>query len=465
MTNLKSSSISSNNHEQPIVALASGPGGALSILRLSGQGCHELFFQVVHKKSNGPWAANRLTLSYLTKPGCNEWIDEPMAVIFNGPHSFTGEDSAEVYLHGSPYVVELALNALFSVGFREALPGEFTRRAFLNGKIDLTKGEGIGALIQAQSKQQWLAAKQLMEGKLEKKVISLRALALEALAFLEARIDFPEEEETSALSLKQIEQRVQKVYSAVCSLMETYESGKVSSQGLKVALLGPPNAGKSTLMNTLLQSERAIVTQTPGTTRDYLEESLLVNGRLIKVIDTAGLRKSSDPIEKEGIERSLKISKEADLLLFLIPCDLTSQEWKTLQPLIQSLPSKKLQLLETKVDLQKESSKQKQLQALPISCMSSKGISELKKFLAKSVDSHIKHGEDHVMITNARHKKALDLAHNSLQDFFAKLHQNEADEILAFELQQGVKHLSSIMGELNHEQVFDKIFSDFCIGK
>ncbi len=465
MTDSKTLNESIDQQNHPIVALATKPGGALAILRLSGQGCHDLLFQVVKKNTATPWTPNRMTLCRFIDPQTSQWVDEPMAAIFKNPYSYTGEDSAEIYLHGSPFVVEECLKVLFSVGFREALPGEFTRRAFLNGKIDLTKGEGIGALIEAQSKQQWQAAKQLMEGKLEKKINTLRSVALEALAFLEARIDFPEEQETSALSLNQIKKRALQVSDAIETLMDSYQSGKVASQGLKVALVGPPNAGKSTLMNTLLESQRAIVTKTPGTTRDYLEESLLIHGRLIKIIDTAGLRDSTDPIEKEGIERSLKMAKSADLILFLVPFDVSLKEWSGLQTLMEALSAKKQKLIATKSDLPTIFEPFKSLNPLALSCHTSTGVSDLKHFLAQSVDSYVDHQADQVMITSARQKKALEQARESLHAFFTKLTEKEADEILAFELQQTIHHLSSIVGEISHEQVFDKIFSEFCIGK
>lgn len=454
-----------HHEEEPIVALSSGQApSAIAILRISGKNCHQKLLSCLKRKhSSSDWKMNVQSLCDFVDPKNIEILDEVMAVLFKSPHSYTGQDSAEIYFHGSPYIIQRAFEIFYSLGFRHAEPGEFTRRAYLSGKIDLSEAEGIHGLISSSSHQQWLAARYLYTGTLKKLVDTLNAQLLESIAWLEASIDFPEEDDTSHIQRDQILLRVQKVYESLKNLLLTYSNGKVASHGLSVAFFGQPNVGKSTLMNTLLNTERAIVTDIPGTTRDYLEESCLIEGRLVRLIDTAGVRKGAEKIEQMGIDRSFEISKNSDLVLFLAESPLTEKANTLVQKWIEEIKPKNYLKVLTKFDL--EHSSLLNSDWMTISCHSGHGIQELRTTLKNFSDKFLEPLQDQTFITSVRHKDAVENALKTLDNFFKAVQNNEYDEILAFELHQTAKELRSIVGELNKEDVLDIVFSSFCVGK
>ncbi len=451
--------------EEPIVALASGQGAsAIAILRISGKDCHSLLARCLSKKKpSSPWLMNHQTLSELKDPKTGTVLDEVMVTLFRGPFSYTGQDSAEIFTHGSPYIIQSALKMFYALGFRHADPGEFTRRAYLSGKIDLSEAEGIHGLISSYSHQQWLAARQLYTGKLKTLVDGLSGQLIEAIAWMEASIDFPEEDHTSEIQRQQITDRVRKVYVSLENLLKTYSHGKVATQGLSVALFGEPNVGKSTLMNTLLNSERAIVSDIPGTTRDYLEEPCLINGRLVKLIDTAGVRKHAGVIEKMGIERTFEIAKQSDLVLFLTD-SVSENALIKVQTWVKDIQAPNYLIIHTKSDLVENSEVPSDW--ISISCHSGLGVQTLKNKIQDISDNFIKPLQsDHPVITTLRHKNAVECALKSLDSFFSAVSSGAYDEILAFELHQTAKELRSIIGEVSTEDILDKVFSSFCVGK
>jgi len=444
--------------DDPIVALASGASAAaIAVLRFSGRGCHELIAPCL-----SPRAEKReprlMQLTRLIDPESNETIDEPMVVFFFGPKSFTGEDSGELYLHGGPYIIQTALALLYRIGFRAANPGEFTQRAFLRGKLDLTAAEGIQELVSAQAKQQWLAARQLATGKLASSIEQLRLQLIESLAYLEARIDFPEEGDTQDVGLAQVNERALKVQKTIAALLASYQSGRVASQGLKVAIIGAPNAGKSTLMNTLLGHERAIVTSVAGTTRDYIDEPCLIDGRLFRLIDTAGVRDTVDEVEKIGVESAKHLAETSDLILHLVPAN---AEHSSHDAWLQMLPTEKTIQVTTKVDLCKSKPV-----GLAVSCHSGEGLDELRSFLVSKIDSHLQIvDQEQAYLTSARHFHTLQAANKSLDEFFRAYEDGAYDECLGFELQTCVRQLASIIGQVDSDDILEQIFSKFCIGK
>ncbi len=315
-------------------ATAQGRGG-VAIIRISGPGCFAICDLMTRPKiSSSPPRVmtygqifNRKSLA----------LDHCLTVRFEGPKSFTGEDLVEFHCHGSPYVCQEILRTLFDFGARPAEPGEFTRRAYENGKISLIEAEAIGVLVAAESADQWECANEMAEGHLEKRLVQIKKDALHVLAQLESRIEFPDEGDVEDFLPREILTEIDKFKVNLAELVSTYESGKVAHDGLSVVLLGPPNAGKSTLLNHLTRSSRAIVTEIPGTTRDYLEEVTLIRGHLFRFIDTAGIRTSEDRVEREGIDRSHKKAMEADLVLLLIPSDICNEEWEVFKiPLLRS---------------------------------------------------------------------------------------------------------------------------------
>lgn len=449
--------------EQPIAALASGPGAAaVAVLRLSGTGCLSLLSPLLGR-STVPFEDRVLNLCRIIDPKTGETIDQALVAQFHGPRSFTGEDSAEIHAHGGPYVVRRLLEVLYAQGFRPAEPGEFTRRAFLRGKLDLTEAEGIKELVEAESHQQWIAARHLASGRLRVAIEDLRKRLIETLAYLEAQIDFPDEGDTSHLDRSHVRERATKVALQVKRLLGSYDSGRVASRGLMVALVGAPNAGKSTLMNELLGRERAIVTDVAGTTRDWLEERCLVNGRLIRLVDMAGLRDDPDPVEAIGIAAARRLAKEADLVLFLAAADAPESVTKDVERWQQELAPRAQMLFMTKADLTKPSWAEG---FTPLSCKTGEGLELLRKSLSDRVDQHMAPTQtEEAFVTTARHVAALQEAAASLDAFFTADGRGESVELLAFELQQGVKALRTIIGEVGTEDVLDKIFRDFCVGK
>jgi tRNA modification GTPase len=460
--------------DQPIAALSSARGASgVAIVRLSGINTHSLLYPLI--KFKNPRKLENISFSKLylcdlvdtlSDESRHEIIDEPMVVFFKGPRSYTGEDSAELHLHGGPYIVERTLRLLYKAGFRAAEAGEYTRRAFLNGKMDLTTAEGIKELASASSKQQWMAARSLATGTLANKIENLRDTLMGAMAWLEARIDFPDEGETSEIELREVEQRVGEVKKALTALEETFDSGRVATSGLKVALFGEPNAGKSTLMNKILGENRAIVTEIAGTTRDYLEEPCLINGRLIRLIDTAGVRSDDgiDKVEKIGIERSFEIAKESDIVLYLCPSDSKTPE--SVNQWIKEVGTTDFIKLATKSDLAKDSTpKWLDKDYLQISCEKDVGIDALNKIICDKVDDLLGKIKDDVFITSARHKEAISNAHAFIDKFYEVKSDGGYEEMLAFELQEAARCLQSVIGEVASDDILGVIFSSFCVGK
>lgn len=442
--------------EEPIAAVASGSGGAVAVLRLSGNDCIALAARCLPFLGANAAAKERLMrYGRCIDPQTGETLDEVMAAVFNGPRSFTGQDTVEIFCHGGPYIVRRILAALYSVGMRAAEPGEFTRRAFLNGKLDLTAAEGVRALVEAESEHQWQAARQLATGKLKEAIERLRRELVESMAYLEAQIDFPDEGDTAHLHLSAVERRASTVRTTIERLIATYDDGRVAARGLMVALLGEPNAGKSTLMNALLGRERAIVSDIAGTTRDYLEEPCLIEGRRIRLVDMAGVRHdTADAIEKIGVATAQRLAGEADLLLFLVPADRADRPADPVLPHVKIL---------TKADCGVPS--WADARWLRLSCKSGDGVRELRALLAHKVDTHVAALREETFVTSARHVHALQAAKLAIDAYFAAAAAGAYEELLAFELQQAARALEQIIGTVGNEDILDKVFSEFCIGK
>jgi tRNA modification GTPase len=451
-----------NHHDgTAIAALASGPGpSAVSIIRISGHALLPLVSSIIKPKSGlKSLEPRRPRLCLIKDPTSGETLDEALVLYFAGPASFTGEDVIEVQCHGGPYIVSRILTTLFKQGVRHADPGEFTKRAFLNGKMDLTESEGIRDLVNAQSHQQWIAARHLSTGKLRDQIETLRKLLIEAMAYLEAQIDFPDEGDTANLHIEHVKKRTDQVKRVLQQLLSTYQSGQVATRGLTVALYGEPNAGKSTLMNYLLRKERAIVTPIAGTTRDYIEEQCLINGRLIRLIDMAGIRKSSDTVESIGIDAAKNIAKNSDLLLVLSPSDTATNN---IMPTLKEINPREQLLVATKSDLGEPAWSKDWIR---ISCATGENLEQLTSAIAAKVDSHVNLLPDEGFITTERHRTAVENALASMELFYAGVEENAHEEMLAFELLAASRSLKDIVGEVSGEDILDKIFSEFCLGK
>ncbi len=454
--------------DQPIAALSSGFGAcAVGVIRLTGLYCHELISQICPLDPTRV-EARKMYLTEVTSQHKEEPIDSALVVFFRNPASFTGQDSAEIQCHGGPYIIKRILDELFSIGFRAADPGEFTKRAFLNEKLDLTSAEGIKELVEAKSHQQWKSAKELASGKLLKSINALRSSLLEGQAFLEAQIDFPDEGDTQSAHLAQVTQPCIEARKTIENLLASYDSGRISSQGLRVALLGAPNAGKSSLMNYFLGEDRAIVTDEAGTTRDFLEEECLISGALINLIDTAGIRQTEQKVEKIGIQRSLQIAEEADVVVYLVSPDCDPSENQKITSWLESQSGKNdIVSVFTKSDKKSPyPSTPFQATSFTVSTKTGEGIDKLEEHLKEKVSAHVNAIEENPFITTPRQRAALIESQKFLDQFLALAKEEPVmEECLSFELWGAIKSLGNIIGTLDNEDVLDKVFTSFCIGK
>ncbi len=446
---------------EAIAALSTAPGAAaIAVIRMSGRDTFDYLEPLLERRSTP--VARSMALAGFLDPASGERIDELMVALFVGPHSFTGEDSAELFCHGGPYIVQRILQTLFAHGFRPAEPGEFTRRAFLNGKMDLSSAEGVKQLVEAGTHQQWIAARQLATGRFSETIEELRSRLIGALAFLAARIDFPDEGDTQDVALETVVHKVRGVMAQLQKLEASYASGRVAAQGLMVAIIGQPNMGKSTLMNTLLGHERAIVSDQAGTTRDYLEEPCRMSGRLIRLVDTAGVRDTEDTIERQGVAKALAIAMQADLVLLLVAKDAPVQAYKDIESIALRIGLEKCLRVQTKADLGQESNR---AGYVPISCLADHGLEQLEAEVVKRVDGYVGPLKDQPFVSSARHHQAIQAAKADLDQFFAGVKDGAYDEMLAFELQNATRALGGILGVVDVEDILDKVFHEFCVGK
>jgi tRNA modification GTPase len=458
---------SSTESIDPICGLSTARGlGGIAIIRMSGGSSILSTVAPLFRLRNRTIRIDELKARYqycldFVDDSNGEIIDDVLMSYFPAPKSYTGEHLIEVSCHGSMFIVEKILSILYRVGLRAAKPGEFTYRAYLNGKLDLAQAEGIGELIHAQSDSQWQAAKSLARGQLSKTINELANNLLKALAILEAKIDFPEEHDVARSEFIQVEESAELSRRECLRLIATFQSSKVALQGLSVVIIGLPNVGKSTLLNTLLDSDRAIVSEIPGTTRDYIEEKFVIDGRMFRLIDTAGIRAAASPIERHGIERSLSLAKDADVIVFLASPDQDSSEQ---QALLDSMAKNcKILKLASKADLGDLSFGSKDW--IQVSAKTSVGYDHLKQALVEVHDTHLSSIRNQSFIASARHFEALTVTINKLDKCIFLLRNSGDVELAAFELKDAARSLEEVIGRIEPDNILEKIFGDFCVGK
>lgn len=453
--------------DDTIVALATAPGiAAIGVIRLSGKRSFEIIDHLFPSKELSKQASHTIHVGFL-KDG-EDVLDEAVVSLFRGPKSYTGEDVIEISAHGSPFVQQKIIDACIKYGARLAKPGEFTQRAFLNGKLDLAQAEAVADLISSNTAASQKTALHTMRGGFSQKLKELRDQLLKFSALIELELDFSQEDVEFA-DRSQFNQLIAELSTSTNQLIHSFQLGNVIKNGVSVAIVGKPNAGKSTLLNTLLNENRAIVSEIAGTTRDTIEEVINIDGILFRLIDTAGIRRhTSDIIEQAGMERSLEKIRTADLVLYLF--DPTDEPVNELKQRVSELQKEgiKFIVVANKTDKADENMLRSTYagidQAVFISAKENRHIETLKERMIDSVLSGQVQTES-TIVTNARHYHALKEVAKSLQDIQEGMNNKIPGDLLALDIRRCLHYLGEITGEISNEDMLDYIFSKFCIGK
>lgn len=451
--------------DDTIVALATAHGvSAIGVIRLSGPSAISIVNGIFPSKDLSVQPANTLHVGFL-KDGDNV-LDEVVVSLFRGPRSYTGEDVVEVSCHGSPFIQERVIQSCIAHGARLAKPGEFTQRAFLRGKLDLTQAEAVADLIASNSAAAHQTAIRNIRGGFSEVLKALREELITFSALIELELDFSQEDVEFA-DRAQLRALILRISDTVSGLLESFRLGNVIRNGVGIAIVGKPNAGKSTLLNTLLNENRAIVSEIAGTTRDTIEEVLNIDGILFRLIDTAGIRESEDVIEAIGVERSLEKMRTADLVLYLF--DVSTETPEELEAAVHRLSGVNINylLIGSKSDLISEedlSERYAGLDVLYLSARTHHHIDILKQRLVdKVMQGHV--GGESVIVTNARHYAALQQVASSLADIRKGMDEHIPGDLLALDIRRCLHYLGEITGAVTNEDQLDYIFSKFCIGK
>ncbi len=450
--------------QDTIIALATPPGtSAIAVLRLSGPDSINTFSESFTKPSIVE--AGSHTLHFGKIQAGEEIIDEVLASIFRGPNSYTGEDVVEISCHGSSFIAQTILSHFVDKGIRLAEAGEFTRRAFLNGKMDLSQAEGVADLIHSESEASRKSAIEQLKGGIKEEIAALRDELLEISALLELELDFSEEDVEFAdrTQLKDIAERISK---KVEQLLSSFSYGNAIRDGISVVIAGAPNVGKSTLLNSLLKEERAIVSDIPGTTRDFIEDSIQIDGIKFRFTDTAGIRDTEDQVESIGVQKTHEKVRSSSLALYLFDA---SKEFDVdeIEKQVHSLEgAENIFILGNKID-ESNADLPKEIggyYVLGISAKEGLGLEDLKQDISDWLQKQKPEG-DQTLLTNTRHYQAFKKAFNSITDLQSGLLDQKSSDLLAEDTRQVLMHLGEITGEVTNEEVLGAIFSRFCIGK
>ena len=449
------------------VATAIGEGG-IGIVRISGENALEILNKVFCSVKKSPVENRKLTYGFVEDNFTGEKIDEVMAVYMKAPHSYTAEDVVEIQCHGSIVSLRKILALVLKNGARLAEPGEFTKRAFLNGRLDLSQAEAVIDLIKAKSDKTFDVALSQLEGSFSKKIKEIRADLVDILVNITVNIDYPDED-IEVITYENLISGLAAVKTKVDSMLATADTGRILREGLNIAIIGKPNVGKSSLMNALLRETRAIVTEIPGTTRDTIEEALTIRNIPVKLTDTAGIRHTDDVIEKIGIEKSKESFNKADLIIFMVdnarPLDDEDRE------IIEYIGDRKVIVIINKTDLESRLNRNEIEEKLPgaiiieAAVAKDQGISILEDEIEKLVfDGRVKQN-DSMMVTNVRHKALLEEASSALKDASSMAEAGEALEFLEIDVNRAYEALGEIIGEAVNENIINEVFARFCLGK
>ncbi|GAA0226086.1 tRNA uridine-5-carboxymethylaminomethyl(34) synthesis GTPase MnmE [Metaclostridioides mangenotii] len=456
--------------DDTIVAIATAPGeGGIGILRISGEKSLEVA-QSIFKSVSGKRIDeyNNSTLIYGNIVDNDKIIDEVLLAYMKGPKSYTAEDVVEINCHGGFISVKKILELILSKDVRLAEAGEFTKRAFLNGRIDLSQAEAVIDVINAKTSKSHEVAQEQLEGALSLKIRSLRDKVTELLAHVTVAIDYPEED-IEFITYNTLKEKTEELEKEIKKLFDSSESGKIFREGLKTVIIGKPNVGKSSLLNLILGEKRAIVTDIPGTTRDVIEEFVNLRGIPIKIVDTAGIRETEDVVEKIGVEKSRKSLSSADLVIMVLDYSekLTDEDIE----ILENIDKSKTVVLLNKADLKKQIEEEKisnyveNNSIIEISALKQEGIEKLEDKIESLVYKGEVRNSSDIVISNTRHRDALAKAHKSVLDALDAIYQNMPLDFIEVDLKNIWDYLGYINGDTVTEDLLDNIFSNFCIGK
>ena len=469
MSSLLNKSQTSNLKSQTstICALATAPGGALGIIRISGPQTLEILSRVFTKNLT---EANGNTIHYGHIKDGEVVVDEVLVSVFRAPHSYTGEESAEITCHGSRYILNKVLALLIENGCRQAGPGEFTQRAYLNGKMDLSQAEAVADLIASSNKATHQMAMSQLRGHFSSQLAMLREQLLKLTSLLELELDFSDHEDLEFADRSELLELTKTIDNHITRLARSFETGQALKQGIPVAIVGKTNVGKSTLLNALLKDDRAIVSDIHGTTRDTIEDTIDINGVTFRFIDTAGIRQTSDEVEQIGIERTYAAIEKARIVLWIIDTNPTTEEIQEMQ---ERCSNKSLIIIINKIDKQTDISIKElstrlstlRLHLLSISAKFGTNLSDLESAIYQAADIPSIQEND-IIVSNARHYDALTRAHDHIQRVIDGLQIQLSGDLLSEDLRQALDTLAEITGgQITPNEVLGNIFTHFCVGK
>ena len=456
--------------EKTIAAISTAMSASgIGIVRISGDEAMEVISRIYRSK-NGKKNIREVqshTLHYGFIYDGEDVVDEVLVMIMRGPHTYTGEDTVEIDCHGGVYAMKKVLETVLKNGAVIAEPGEFTKRAFLNGRLDLSQAEAVMDVIQARNSMALKSSVEQLKGSVQRAVKEIRSRLLYQIAYIESALDDPEHYDLEGYP-QELEGIVDKEAGEVAALLKTADDGRMIQEGIKTVILGKPNAGKSSLLNFLVGEDRAIVTEIEGTTRDILEEYISLNGITLRVIDTAGIRETEDLVEKIGVGKAKQMAEDADLILYVVDSSRALDEND--EEIIELLSGRKSIVIYNKTDLE-PAVNMKKLQektgspVIPVSIVEETGIHELEEEIKNMFFEGELSFNDEVYITNARHKAALEEAKESLELVKNSIEMGMAEDFFSIDLMNAYESLGRIVGESVGEDLVNEIFSKFCTGK
>lgn len=459
--------------EETIAAISTAPGTAgIGIIRMSGKDVFSVLkkiFKPIKEESIEKIKGYTMKYGKIFNPETNEIVDEVLVSYFKEPKSYTQENMCEINSHGGTIVVRKILELCLKNGAQMAEPGEFTKRAFLNGRIDLAKAEAVINLINAKSEKETKASINQLEGNLSLEIKKIKKMILSLLADIEASIDYPEYDEAEEVSNNKALTKLDEIQKELEKLNKSFETGKIIKDGIKVAIIGKPNSGKSSLLNAILKEDRAIVTDIEGTTRDTIEEFVTIDGIPFKFVDTAGIRKADNKVEEIGIEKSKKVAKESDLIIAMF--DNSKKLTKEDEEILDFIKDKTAIIILNKIDLKEKILEQEERitksgkDVIKISLLSNCDLSGFYKELNMLFELNKINPDNEIIITEMRHKKLIEDAISHTENAKKTILDNIPIDIISINIKEIIEDLSKITGENVTEDVINEIFSKFCLGK